>query len=72
MISLRITEYVRRQLNPVGKGRLKARLVSYEKEIIREALERYGWNKTRAARHLGLTRQGLHRKLNRLKIYRAD
>jgi transcriptional regulator with PAS, ATPase and Fis domain len=55
-----------------GKGKLKARLVSYEKEIIKETLDLYGWNKTRTARHLGLTRQGLHRKLSRLKIYRTD
>jgi transcriptional regulator with PAS, ATPase and Fis domain len=49
-------------------GELKMKLACYERQIIKEALNRYGWNKTRTARHLGLTRQGLHRKLRRLRI----
>jgi transcriptional regulator with PAS, ATPase and Fis domain len=53
-------------------GRLRERLARYEKQIIKEALDLYGWNKTRAARHLGLTRQGLHRKLDRLSITRDE
>jgi two-component system response regulator HupR/HoxA len=72
LISPRIRQGIRRGLNDGGRGKLKARLVSYEKEIIKETLDLYGWNKTRTARHLGLTRQGLYRKLSRLRIYRTD
>jgi len=72
LVSSRVRQGIRRGLADGGKGRLKARLVSYEKEIIKETLDLYGWNKTRTARHLGLTRQGLHRKLSRLRIYRTD
>jgi two-component system response regulator HupR/HoxA len=72
MVSSRITEYVSQKLDSVGNGRLKMRLASYEKQIIKEAMERYGWNKTRAAKHLGLTRQGLHRKLHRLNISKSE
>lgn len=53
-------------------GELKTKLACYERQIIKEALIRYGWNKTRTARHLGLTRQGLHRKLQRLRIKRYE
>jgi len=72
LVSPRIRQGIRHGLNGGVKGKLKARLVSYEKEIIKETLDLYGWNKTRAARHLGLTRQGLYRKLSRLRIYRTD
>jgi two-component system response regulator HupR/HoxA len=71
LVSPRIRKAIRTR-ERTAQGGLKARLVSYEKEIIKEALELYGWNKTRAARHLGLTRQGLHRKLSRLRIYRTE
>jgi two-component system response regulator HupR/HoxA len=47
---------------------LRERVASFEREVIKETLERYGWNKTRAARCLGITRQGLHRKLRKLRI----
>jgi two-component system response regulator HupR/HoxA len=49
---------------------LRDRVASFERGIIKETLERYGWNKTRAAECLGMTRQGLHRKLRRLNISR--
>jgi transcriptional regulator with PAS, ATPase and Fis domain len=53
-------------------GDLKQRLAVFERELIREALETYAWNKSRTARHLGLTRQGLHRKVRRLGIVREN
>jgi transcriptional regulator with PAS, ATPase and Fis domain len=71
-VSDRIMKEVRQSNAACPAGHLKARLASYERELIREALERYGWNKTRVARHLGLTRQGLHRKLLRLRIERSE
>jgi DNA-binding NtrC family response regulator len=51
---------------------LKQRLAGFEKQIIMETLDLYAWNKTRVARHLGLTRQGLHRKLHRLCITKDE
>ncbi|HVP56766.1 MAG TPA: helix-turn-helix domain-containing protein, partial [bacterium] len=55
-----------------ASGNLKERMTRFERELIREALETYAWNKSRTARHLGLTRQGLHRKVRRFGIVRED
>lgn len=71
-VSQRILEAARQRRVSGCGGRLKTRLASYERQIIKEALNRYGWNKTRAAEHLGLTRQGLYRKLQRLRIQRYE
>ena len=46
---------------------LRGRTLAYEAELIRSALDRHGGNRTRAARSLGLTRQGLWKKLRRLR-----
>jgi DNA-binding NtrC family response regulator len=48
-------------------GALRERKRAFEVEMIRAALERAGGNKTRAARALGLTRQGLWKKLRHLE-----
>lgn len=53
-----------------ASGSLKERLARVERQVIRETLDRYSWNKTQAARTLGLTRQGLHRKVRKLGILR--
>ena len=45
---------------------LRGRTRAYEAELIRSALVTHGGNKARAARSLGLTRQGLWKKLRRL------
>ena len=50
-----------------GAGVLRERKRALEVELIRAALDRAGGNKTRAARALGLTRQGLWKKLRRLE-----
>ena len=47
---------------------LQCRLDELEIELIREALERTGGNKSRAALQLGVSRQGLHKKLVRLGL----
>jgi transcriptional regulator with PAS, ATPase and Fis domain len=52
-------------------GTLRERVAGFEREQIRETLELYSWNKTETAKHLGLTRQGLHRKVRKLGIRRA-
>jgi DNA-binding NtrC family response regulator len=40
----------------------------FESEILREALERTGWNQTRAAETLGITRRVLKLKMDRFRI----
>lgn len=46
-------------------GTLKERIESIEARILRESLIRHRWNKSRAARDLGLSRVGLRSKLER-------
>jgi transcriptional regulator with PAS, ATPase and Fis domain len=71
-VSPRILSSVKRGGEAGVGGRLKARLETCEKEIIMDALDKCGWNKSRTARHLGLSRQGLHRKLQKLRIQRYE
>lgn len=47
---------------------LQRRLADVEVEMIREALDRSGGNKSRAALHLGVSRQGLYKKMARLGL----
>lgn len=47
------------------EGSLKDRLAALELRIVRETLIRHRWNKSRAARELGLSRVGLRAKLER-------
>jgi DNA-binding NtrC family response regulator len=49
-------------------GSLRDRLAQVEAEMIREALERCDWNRSRAARSLGLSRQGLRYKMRRVGL----
>jgi transcriptional regulator with PAS, ATPase and Fis domain len=46
---------------------LRERTRAFEADAIAHALRRHGGNRTRAARELGLTRQGLWKKLRRLR-----
>jgi len=39
-----------------------------DRQVILEAMERFNWNQTRAARHLGVTRKILRRRLERYGI----
>ena len=71
-VSRRIREGVRKSRVADEGGALRERVACFEREVIKEALERYGWNKTRTARYLGITRQGLHRKLSKLRISRDE
>ena len=45
------------------KGTLKEKMTAVEKYIIYEALREHGGNKTSTAKTLGITREGLHKKL---------
>ena len=53
-------------------GTLKERIEGIEARILREALIRHRWNKSRAARELGLSRVGLRSKLERYGLQRVD
>jgi Nif-specific regulatory protein len=50
------------------KGSLKEMVEQVEKYFLIEALREHGNNKTSAAKALGITREGLHKKLRQLKI----
>ncbi len=55
-----------------GAETLKERVEAIEARILRESLIRHRWNKSRAARELGLSRVGLRSKLERYGIERDD
>ena len=51
-----------------GSGSLQERLDAIEAAILRETLLRHRWNKTHAAKELGLSRLGLRQKLARFGL----
>ncbi len=51
-------------------GAFKERLERYERSLVLEALERTDWNRSRAARDLGLSRKGLKNKVERYGLDR--
>jgi DNA-binding NtrC family response regulator len=57
----------------VRSGRLpfEEAVTRFEVELLREALERQGWNQTRAAAQLGITRRQLKLKMDRLGLERS-
>ena len=57
---------------PGGAGTAIQPLDETEKQVILNALERCGGNKSRAAQDLGISRRTLHRKLNRYKADQQD
>jgi transcriptional regulator with PAS, ATPase and Fis domain len=71
-VSRRIRDGARMRDARGDGGALRERVASFEREVLKETLERYGWNKTRAAKYLGITRQGLHRKMRKLSIERDE
>jgi len=52
-------------------GTLKDRVASLEARVLRETLIRHHWNKSQAARELGLSRVGLRNKLARYGLEKA-
>jgi two-component system response regulator HupR/HoxA len=54
------------------EGTLKERIESLEAVILRESLIRNRWNKSRAAKELGLSRVGLRAKLERYALERIE
>jgi transcriptional regulator with GAF, ATPase, and Fis domain len=49
-------------------GSLREQVDQAQRGIVLAALQRHGWNKTRAARSLGITRQGLIKMVHRLGL----
>ncbi len=54
------------------EGTLKQRIESLEARILRETLIRHRWNKSRAAKELGLSRVGLRGKLERYGLEKIE
>lgn len=54
------------------EGSLKERIESIEARILRESLIRHRWNKSQAARDLGLSRVGLRSKLERYGLEQTN
>lgn len=54
------------------KKNLKEAVEELERKMIASCMERYAWNQTQAARELGLSRQGLIKKLQRYNLYREE
>jgi two-component system response regulator HupR/HoxA len=53
-------------------GTLKERIEYFESRILRESLIRHRWNKSRAAKELGLSRVGLRSKLERYGLEKIE
>jgi two-component system response regulator HupR/HoxA len=53
-------------------GTLRERIDSLESRILRESLIRHRWNKSRAAKELGLSRVGLRSKLERYGLEKVE
>jgi two-component system, NtrC family, response regulator HupR/HoxA len=49
-------------------GKLKDALEDLEREMIREGLRRTGWNKSRLAKELGISRAGLIMKVEKYSL----
>lgn len=55
-----------------GKKTLKAAIEELERKMILECMEACSWNQTQAAKELGLSRQGLIKKLSRYHLNREE
>ena len=53
-----------------GRTAFEETVAAFEQDIIREALDRCGWNQTRAAEQLGITRRMLKLKIDKLALTR--
>ncbi|MCA9314314.1 MAG: sigma 54-interacting transcriptional regulator [Planctomycetes bacterium] len=64
-LSQRVLDYRAPALDGPTPGGLKALVEDLERRVLRATLLRHGWNKSRAAAELGLSRLGLRKKLER-------
>jgi two-component system, NtrC family, response regulator HupR/HoxA len=71
MLSARIRDFgERNKVQGVRiQGKLRDALEELEREMIREGLKRTGWNKSRLAKELGISRAGL---INKVEKYNLD
>ena len=53
-------------------GNLKDAVEIFERRLILKTLEKVGWNKSRAAQKLGLSRKGLRNKISRMELERTN
>lgn len=60
-----------RRVPPPATQTLQEAKKHLERELIQQALERNGWNVSRAAQDLGLERTNLHKKIKQLKLKRS-
>ena len=58
----------RQRLAEESGGPLRTRVAHFERLLIADALTRHHGNRTTAARELGLSREGLHKKMKRLAL----
>jgi len=66
-------EAAARDLDVAGlEGTLRERIETLEACILRESLIRHRWNKSRAAKELGLSRVGLRAKLERYGLEKIE
>ena len=56
------------ELDELGRTTLKAMVESLEKTVIEKALKKFGFNKSKVAEKLGLSRLGLRKKMERFGI----
>lgn len=68
MLAIRIREAVPHQAKRAEGGTLPAAVALLERRMIRDALRCHDGNRTRTAAALGITRQGLLKKIKRLEI----
>jgi transcriptional regulator with GAF, ATPase, and Fis domain/Tfp pilus assembly protein PilF/predicted negative regulator of RcsB-dependent stress response len=55
-----------------SKKNLKEAVEELERKMIQDSMERFDWNQTQAAKELGLSRQGLIKKLQRYNLYKDE
>jgi len=51
-----------------GQSQRLATMAEREQELLKETLEKCGWNKKEAARHLGISRNTLYQKMKRYGV----
>jgi two-component system response regulator HupR/HoxA len=64
-LSARILQWRAPDLDAPPEGGIRALVEDLERRVLRASLLRHGWNKSRAAAELGLSRLGLRKKLER-------
>ena len=67
-LSARITAYRPPPSDDAAGRTLKTLVEDLERRVLRTTLQRFGWNKSRAAVELGLSRLGLRKKLERYAL----